>query len=311
MVNEELQTMQGTSLVKEELTVGDVLAQVNLIQNLMKSTMKQDEHYGVIPGTKKPSLYKAGAEKLGLMFRLTPEIEVSERQDGQHRESRVTCRLRHIPSGKIVGEGVGSCSTMEGKYRYRTGGGELTEVQVPKSYWDTRKEDPTKAMATLKKVANDAGIDGDKFGTKKDEAGVWRITTFGEKVEHDNPADYYNTILKMAKKRAHVDAMITATAASDIFTQDVEDLPGMPAPTPAKEVRHEETSLGANDQELKQSFEKQIALASKADGKAKDSLLSIYTEMNGALDTGLLTQASHKYLYNLLSARKDELKPSK
>ena len=105
--------------------------------------------------------------------------------------------------------------------------------------------------------------------------------------------------------------MITATAASDIFTQDVEDLPGMPAPTPAKEVRHEETSLGANDQELKQSFEKQIALASKADGKAKDSLLSIYTEMNGALDTGLLTQASHKYLYNLLSARKDELKPSK
>ena len=36
-----------------------------------------------------------------------------------------------------------------------------------------------------------------------------------------------------------------------------------------------------------------------------------YTEMNGALDTGLLTQASHKYLYNLVSARKDELKPSK
>jgi len=34
-----------------------------------------------------------------------------------------------------------------------------------------------------------------------------------------------NTILKMAKKRAQVDAVITATAASDIFTQDIEDLP--------------------------------------------------------------------------------------
>ena len=195
MVNEELQTMQGTSLVKEELTVGDVLAQVNLIQNLMKSTMKQDEHYGVIPGTKKPSLYKAGAEKLGLMFRLTPEFEVSRKvTSGEHREYRVTCRLRHIPSGKIVGEGVGSCSTMEGKYRYRTGGGELTDVQVPKAYWDCWKEDTTKAMEILRTAANKGGIDGDKFGKKKNDQGQWVITTFGEKVEHDNPADYYNTI---------------------------------------------------------------------------------------------------------------------
>lgn len=44
------------------------------------------------------------------------------------------------------------------------------------------------------------------------------------RVEHDNPADYYNTCLKMAKKRALVDAILTATAASDIFTQDVEDM---------------------------------------------------------------------------------------
>jgi hypothetical protein len=29
----------------------------------------------------------------------------------------------------------------------------------------------------------------------------------------------------MAKKRAHVDAILTATAASDIFTQDIEDMP--------------------------------------------------------------------------------------
>ena len=34
----------------------------------------------------------------------------------------------------------------------------------------------------------------------------------------------HNTCEKMAKKRAHVDAILTATAASDIFTQDVEDM---------------------------------------------------------------------------------------
>jgi hypothetical protein len=44
-----------------------------------------------------------------------------------------------------------------------------------------------------------------------------------EKVENENPADHYNTVLKMAKKRAFVDATITATAASDIFTQDIGD----------------------------------------------------------------------------------------
>jgi hypothetical protein len=34
-----------------------------------------------------------------------------------------------------------------------------------------------------------------------------------------------NTVLKMAKKRAQIDAVLTATAASAIFTQDLEDIP--------------------------------------------------------------------------------------
>ena len=36
-------------------------------------------------------------------------------------------------------------------------------------------------------------------------------------------ADTYNTVLKMAKKRAAVDAVITTTGCSDMFTQDIED----------------------------------------------------------------------------------------
>jgi hypothetical protein len=34
----------------------------------------------------------------------------------------------------------------------------------------------------------------------------------------------HNTILKMAKKRAQIDAVLTTTAASDVFAQDLEDL---------------------------------------------------------------------------------------
>ena len=67
------------------------------------------------------------------------------------------------------------------------------------------------------------------------------IAKGGEKVEHDNPADHYNTVLKMAKKRALVDAVLTATAASDIFTQDLEDITAniaanTPVPAPAVEA---------------------------------------------------------------------------
>lgn len=39
------------------------------------------------------------------------------------------------------------------------------------------------------------------------------------------PNDLENTILKMAKKRCFVDAVLTAYALSDRFTQDLDDMP--------------------------------------------------------------------------------------
>lgn len=141
-----------------------------------------------------------------------------------HKNFTVTTDLYHIPTGNLVGSGVGSCSTMEAKYKFRAGGGELTDVIVPKQYWDARKTDPTGAMRLLVEAANYAGHEGSKFGTKKDDTGTWRVTTHGERVEHDNPADYYNTCMKMAAKRSKIDAVLNATAASDIFTQDIEDM---------------------------------------------------------------------------------------
>ena len=188
-----------------------VLKQVQIIQEIMKEIMHKDEHYGTIPGTNKPSLYKPGAEKLGITFRLRPEYEIrrSDLSNG-HREYEVVCTLYHIPTGQSVGQGAGAATTMEGKYRFRTGPVEFTGRLVPKEYWTERD---------IKLIG------GKGFIVKKNDAGQWEIAIRGEMVEHDNPADYYNTVLKMAKKRAHVDAILTATAASDIFTQDVEDMP--------------------------------------------------------------------------------------
>ncbi|HSW63905.1 MAG TPA: hypothetical protein VLH56_11460 [Dissulfurispiraceae bacterium] len=199
------------------VSVDQVKAQVAMIQGLMSSLMKNGEHYGKIPGCgEKPSLLKPGAEKISFMFRLAPDYQI-ERIDmpGGHREYIITCSLRHVETGMKYGEGVGSCSTMESKYRYRGGEKEGTGQPVPTEYWNFKKDGRTDDAQAL--------IGGRGYAPGKID-GRWEICQIGDKVEHDNPADYYNTVLKMGKKRAHVDAVLTATAASDIFTQDIEDL---------------------------------------------------------------------------------------
>lgn len=212
-----MQQTENHSLMRGAGRVTELLEQVALIQQVMRETMKDGEHYGLIPGCgKKPSLLKPGAEKLSFVFRLNPEFGITEQDLGNgHREVKVLCTLKQIGTGVTLGQGVGSCSTMEAKYRYRTGPKESTGQAVPKAYWDLRKTDPVKAQEA---------IGGKGFSTMKNDLGGWEICMQGEKVEHENPADYYNTVLKMAKKRAHVDAVLTATAASDLFTQDVEDI---------------------------------------------------------------------------------------
>jgi hypothetical protein len=212
--------------VDDAISPARLIEQVTLIQNVMKSVMRDGEHFGKIPGCgDKPSLLKPGAEKLCFTFRMDPEFDIEVIDMGKgHREYRVKCTLFAINSGQRLGSGVGSASTMEGKWRFRTGPVESTGRSVPSDYWDQRKSDPVKAQEAL---------GGRGFSTKKID-NVWMIVKQGERIEHDNPADVYNTVLKMGKKRAMVDAVLTCTAASDIFTQDVEELVdnGVIVPTP-------------------------------------------------------------------------------
>lgn len=198
------------------MTADKIKRQVALIQEVMASVMKEGDHYGKIPGCgDKPTLLKPGAEKLSTTFRLSPTYDI-RRQDmaDGHREYEIICTLTHIISSQVVGQGVGACSTMETKYRYRK-----AEQKCPKCGNETiikgKKEYGGGWLCFQKK-----GGCGAKF---KDGDPAIENQNMG-RVEHDNPADYYNTVLKMAKKRAHVDAVLTATAASDIFTQDIEDM---------------------------------------------------------------------------------------
>lgn len=184
---------------------------VGIVQQAMKDVMKQDVHYGVIPGTQKPTLYKQGAEKLCLLFRLQSEfkIEKTELQDG-HREYSVICTLKS--GSTVIAQGVGSCSTLESKYRYRAG-------QI-----DTGRKPPQEYYQAKGDWKRQQEILGKGLRVKKNDAGDWTIHKVGEgKVDNPDIADLWNTVLKMAKKRAHIDAVLTATGASDCFDQDLED----------------------------------------------------------------------------------------
>ena len=54
----------------EPLTAVQVKAQVQRIQEVMAAVMQKDVHYGIIPGTQKPTFYKPGSEKILSTFRI-------------------------------------------------------------------------------------------------------------------------------------------------------------------------------------------------------------------------------------------------
>ncbi|WP_250512668.1 hypothetical protein [Caballeronia sp. INDeC2] len=181
------------------ISVQDTLQTARTIQTVMHSVMKQDVHYGVIPGCKQPSLYKAGSEALLSTFRIAVEPIVEEfiSRDERNRireiRYRVKCVGRHIGTGNEVGYGVGECSTGEDKYAWRRA--------VCQEEFDAADE-------------ADRRVKWSKWQNKVQQTQQIRVS----------PADMANTVLKMAKKRAQIDLTLTALGCSDIFAQDLEDL---------------------------------------------------------------------------------------
>lgn len=177
------------------LSAGEIRTQVNVIQEVMKSVMQKDTHYGKIPGCDKETLYKAGSEVLLTTFRIAVEPVVEDLSTTDVIRYRVKTIGKHQTTGIIVGVGIGECSSDEDKYKWRSSICDKEYEQTPED---------------RKRI---------KFARKKG-GGHYEV-----KQIRTNPADIANTVLKMAKKRSQVDLTLTSTAASDIFTQDIEDLP--------------------------------------------------------------------------------------
>jgi hypothetical protein len=200
--------------IDDELSVEQLVSRVRKVKDVHSKLMVEGEHYGKIPGAgDKPTLFKVGAELLGLAFRLDPQFDIAEKTyDEGHLTVVIKCTLYHAPTGSRLGSGLGSCSTRESKYAYRKG-----ERVCPKC-----------EKATIRKSKNES--EGWYCWRKIDGCGA----TFQPKdpaiigqqvgrVPNPDLADQYNTVLKMATKRAHVAATLFVTGASEIFTQDLED----------------------------------------------------------------------------------------
>jgi hypothetical protein len=169
--------------------------QVNAIQKLMEAVMKEGEHYGRLPGSRKPSLWKPGAEKLCVAFHIQPAFLVEDLSTSDYYRYRVKCIGTHQITGTKLGEGMGTCSSMEQKFKWR----KATDVEFGTTAEERRRL---------------------KHGYDWDTKRPYEVMQV--RAEHH---DIENTILKMACKRAHVAMTLNVTAASDIFAQDIEDLP--------------------------------------------------------------------------------------
>lgn len=161
IMEDELMLAENSENLLSEEGINQEITQFKLVQNFIKNHMKEGEDFGKIPGSPKPSLFKAGAEKLCNLYGLSIRIDVLERVENWEEgffHYLAKCTLVNRKNGEIAAEGVGSCNNREGKY------------------------------------------------------------------SKQNPYNMVNTILKMAKKRALIDATLSATRISGIFTQDLEDI---------------------------------------------------------------------------------------
>jgi len=194
-----MSTAVAVSNKQKFLTAQEVQAAANLIQQVMKAVMKENIHYGKVQGCgDKPTLLKPGAEKILATFRIAVDPEIEDLSVADCVKYRIKARGIHTtPDGDQieVGKGVGVCSSNEEKYKWRKAVGKE---------WDETPEDRRR---------------------KKWKKGFSGKSDYQELQVRTSPEDLENTILKMAKKRALVDLCLTATAASDCFNQDIEDLP--------------------------------------------------------------------------------------
>lgn len=203
-MNDEVRDREGQSATSSALitqaspdqmqsNMARMKAMIELKKDFLKDNLKPgiERDYAEIPGTKKLSLLKPGAEKLLDWHGYFASFEcISEKEDWEIGLFAYTyrCTIKQKGSNLPVADCEGDASSYESKYKFEW----KYDHELPKN------------------------VDPSTLPSK----------TYGKTVRYQvmaaNLADRRNTVRKMAQKRALIGATVLATATSDLFAADVD-----------------------------------------------------------------------------------------
>ena len=231
-------------------TTETALQRYQAFKDFVKGVLKEGIDFGKNPGSDRDTLLKPGAEKLCTFFGLTPryvlEVVIEDWRGEKHGQPlfyyRFKCQL--FRGDFQMGEGIGSCSSWEAKYRYRwvdenavtrlgldksslvTRGGAISEFEfaINKSETSGQYGKPAEYWAKWKAaIADSKARKINKMKKDGTTSPAYEMDMTMYRVPNSEFADIINTVQKIAQKRAYVAATLSATNASDYFTQDLED----------------------------------------------------------------------------------------
>lgn len=276
--------VRNNSALMPAMGIQDAIARYNAVVDFTKQVMKAEKDYGTIPGAgTKPTLLKPGAEKLCSLFGIAPKfIPQDHIIDFDKGLFYIQYECQLFRGIDMVGSGLGSCNSMEKKYRYRS-----SERVCPSCGKATIIKGKAEYGGGFICFAKKGGC-GAKF-QDTDPAIVKQETG---QIENPDRADLLNTIDKMAQKRALVAAVLITTNASEFFTQDIEDMDFIegnfrevksepaPAPAPARKAEEVMTELGYTEQPPAKPVNMSAPIKVDYNGKAADWLVTEHLAEN-------------------------------
>jgi hypothetical protein len=156
----------------DEATIATAKHNIQMMQKAVSEVLEEGIDYGTYPGIKEPFLWDPGASKVRDFFDVYPVHKVlSQTEKDGYLTIIMEAQLIWRKSGQMVASGVGACSMLESKYKYR---------------WVDNPEEEGYNKNECKKKFRDGQV-------------KYRILN----PEYD---ELINTITKMSAKRAEVDA---------------------------------------------------------------------------------------------------------
>ena len=180
----------GLRITKEG--VQETRLQIELLQSMVRSVLRKGTDFGRIPGTPADSLWEPGAMQIISAFNCYPGQRriLSLKDEPDKLVVIVEVPVISRTTQEVMATGVGAASTLETKYKYR---------------WFNERD------------AKQLGYDDAALAALKQKEG--RGGEIEYRVPNPEHGELLNTILKMASKRAEVDAAESLPGVASVLRQ--------------------------------------------------------------------------------------------